>query len=435
MASAHVYAIIPVFNRLVFTLKCIELLRQQHYKRVTIIVSDGGSTDGTASEIQRCYPEVVVLVSHEELWWAGSMRLGIDYVLSVSHSDSDYVLMMNNDTEIGPDYVATLVEVADDHGAAVGATIVDSRDPSHILDAGEYVCWNPYSFPLKSSLEPGRDILDDVSVLPGRGSLVPLRWVRMAGNVDSDRFPHYLADYEFFYRLRTRGCPLLVSYRARLLAHIEETGLVPTVGPASFSSVWSQLFARRSMGNVIDHWRFVSRHAPPRYRLAIHARLAANTCFQLMFRTPVRPFVLPFYWLASLALRIVAYGLAQLRAYVAFPTLLRRYGMQVLCHPKRLPSSIRLPIYLCLCPGLLLRQDLEHASCCYELWLKEGILLPLSRSGWFAFARLNSSDFQRHPRLRWLLLRSWNPLTKLRRLNRYRPSPSRRPRSAGPLSS
>jgi hypothetical protein len=435
MMSARVYAIIPVYNRLEFTLNCIKLLRTQNYECITIIVSDGGSTDGTASEVQRRYPEVVVLASQEELWWAGSMKLGIEYVLNMSHSESDYVLMMNNDTEIGSDYVATLVEVADDHGAAVGATIVDSRDPTCILDAGEYVCWNPYSFPLKSSLEPDRDILDDVSVLPGRGSLVPLRWVRMAGNVDADTFPHYLADYEFFYRLRIKGCPLLVSYRARLQAHIEETGLVPTVGLASFASVWSQLFARRSMGNVIDHWRFVARHAPPKHRLAIHARLAANTCFQLLFRTPARPFVLPFYWLAMLPLRIVAYGLAQLRAYATLPSLIRRYGKQLLCHPKRLPSSIRLPIYLCLCPGLLHRHDLEHASSCFEQWLQEGILIPLACPGWFAFTRLKRADFVRYPSLRWLFLRSWNPLTKLMRLNRYGRTRSTRSGPAVPLSS
>jgi len=41
----RVFAIIPVFNRLPFTLACIEHLRSQTYRPLEIIVVDGGSTD------------------------------------------------------------------------------------------------------------------------------------------------------------------------------------------------------------------------------------------------------------------------------------------------------------------------------------------------------------------------------------------------------
>ncbi len=419
MASPRVFVVIPVYNRLRFTLACIELLRRQTYGCITIVVSDGGSTDGSPTEISRRYPDVVVLLSSEERWWAGSMQLGIEFVLQSSQSEDDYVLMMNNDTEVGPEYVKTLVDVAKEHGAAVGATIVDSRDPSQVLDAGEYVCWSPYSFPLNSSIQAGRDYLDDVSVLPGRGTLVPLRWILKAGNVDARAFPHYLADYEFFYRLRMRGCPLLVSYKARLLAHIDETGLVPTEGRASFTDVWSQLFARRSMGNVIDHWRFVSRHAPPKNRLQIQVHLIASSCFQLLFRTPLRPIVLPFYWLVLLPLRISRYCLAQIRAYAGLPTQFRKHGDQLLCHPMQLPSSIRVLIYLSACPGLVHSHELNNLSLMADQLVQEGILSSLPLPGWFSFARLRQADFIRYPRLRRLFLYTWNPLVKPMRLLKY----------------
>lgn len=418
MVTPRVFAVIPVFNRLKFTLKCIECLRLQSYPNIAIIVSDGGSTDGTPQEISVRHPDVTVLHSPKELWWGGSMHLGIEHALKEGQWRQDFVLMMNNDTEIGHDYVATLVDVAMERNAAVGAVIVDSREPSHILDAGEYVCWQPYSFPLKVKLEPGLDALDNVSVLPGRGSLVPLRWIRQSGNVDADAFPHYLADYEFFYRLRSRGCPLLVTYQARLLAHIEETGLVPTSGRASFVSVWRQLFARRSMGNVIDHWRFVARHAPAKYRLQIQCQLIASICYQFLFRTRLRFIILPMIWLLRLPFRIICYCYKQVKMYGALPRLFINNRQHILCYPRKVPSSLRVFVYIFFCPGPLRRNDLESLQLKSEALLQDGILMQLS-ADWFAFARLQRDDFVRVSGLCFLFLKAWNPFRKLVRLAHY----------------
>ena len=229
-----VYAVIPVFNRLHFTLACIRFLKAQTYAPLRIIVADGGLTDGSTESIRAAFPDVVVLTAKEELWWAGSMAAGIDYALHESRSDTDLVLMMNNDTEIPADYVSTLVAASQHFDAAVGSLIVNSRDETHVLDAGEYVRWSPYSFPVKTVLDPAERFCGDVDVLPGRGSLVPLRMIRAAGNVDARRFPHYLADYEFFYRLKRQGFRLGVCYETTLRAQSRKQGLSPRqMSPAS----------------------------------------------------------------------------------------------------------------------------------------------------------------------------------------------------------
>ena len=163
-----VFAIIPVFNRLRFTLTCVDCLRAQTYPSVRVIVADGGSTDGTVDVLRREHPDVVVLEEGRTLWWTGAMRLGIDWVLAHSRHPDDMVLMMNNDTLVGPSYVDTLARVSRETGAAVGALIVDSRDPTRILDAGEFIDWREYAFPVKTVIEPGETRCDRVDVLPGR---------------------------------------------------------------------------------------------------------------------------------------------------------------------------------------------------------------------------------------------------------------------------
>jgi GT2 family glycosyltransferase len=300
-----VFAVIPVFNRLHFTRDCITHLKTQSYQPVKIIVADGGSTDGTVESIRTEHPDVVVLTTDVVLWWTGSMAMGIDHALHESQGDEDYILMMNNDTQIPCDYVETLVLAAQSHGSAVGALVVDRSDATRVLDAGEYIDWQSYSFPVKSSVGMDECFCDNVDVLPGRGSLVPLRMIRVAGNVDPEKFPHYLADYEFFYRLKQHGFRLGICYETRIQAYIEETGIVPSTGKSGFRSIWSEVFSRRSMNNMVDHWRFVGRHAPKQFRCAIRRRLIMHVIAAFTMRTPLRPIFLPVYWLICSMIHIV----------------------------------------------------------------------------------------------------------------------------------
>lgn len=404
-----VFAVIPVFNRLHYTLSCIKLLRQQDYSLVRIIVSDGGSSDGTVDAVRKEFPDVTVLSTREELWWAGAMAAGIRHAISESTHPDDCLLMMNNDTEIPVDYVSTLVSCSIRLNAAVGSLIVDSSDSSCILDAGEYVDWSTYSFPVKSSIERSELFRDDVDFLPGRGSLIPMRMILQCGNVDALNFPHYLADYEFFYRLKSAGFRLGVCYETRLLACIHETGIVPGVGLADFRTVVRELFARASMGNVIDHWKFVSRHSPMRYRFVNHIRIIFGALKQLLLRTQLRPFILPFYYCLHFTGK-------QLKSFYRLPELVQVHRLQILCNPHVFPSLVRPPIYLLFCPGLLQDKDFGQLGVSPSVFVDHGIIKERPLSGWYEFARIRRDDFSSHPVLRSLFLRAWNPILKSARL-------------------
>ena len=265
-SDGTVFVVIPTFNRWSHTRHCVDLLKLQTYSSIVIIVSDGGSTDETRERLARDYPDVRLVHDESERWWAGSTALGIDEAYRLGDGHRDYVLLLNNDTIIPPDYVETLVRVSIREQAAVGAKIVDSRDHEVVLDAGEFIRWESYEFPVKTSIESGVLLCRSVDVLPGRGSLIPMRMLKTIGNVDDRAFPHYLADYDLFCRLKAAGHALCVTYETAILAHIEETGIKPSAGASNFKAVWRELFSRRSMANVIDHWRFVGRHAPSHLR-------------------------------------------------------------------------------------------------------------------------------------------------------------------------
>lgn len=368
VARSTVFAVIPVFNRLRFTLECVDRLRQQTYRPIRVIVSDGGSTDGTVEILRREHPDVVVLEEGRPLWWTGAMRLGIDWALANSHHPDDMLLMMNNDTLFGPFYVETLVRVSFETGAAVGALIVDSRDPTRILDAGEFIDWQEYTFPVKTAIEPGEARCSRVDVLPGRGSLVPLRMIRVAGNVDDRRFPHYVADYEFFSRLRRHGFPLVVTYEAQIAAHVEETGLAAVDRTYTLREMRRLLFSRRSMSNVVDHWRFIGRCAPPELRAQARRRMLRSSLGLALFQTRLRYFLAPV---------------------------------------RVLWRAIRLGLAVSHCVN-----DADCRACHVDAagLVRDGILRPWLRDGWYVFAVRRREWWNSRKELRRLWIRAWNPL-------------------------
>ena len=72
-AQPEVYVVIPVYNRLTFTLACLNGLHEQTYAPLHIIVVDGGSDDGTPEVVRRHFPHVVLLQDERPLWWGGAM--------------------------------------------------------------------------------------------------------------------------------------------------------------------------------------------------------------------------------------------------------------------------------------------------------------------------------------------------------------------------
>jgi GT2 family glycosyltransferase len=290
---ATVFVVIPVFNRRHFTLRCLELLERQTYPHVRVIVVDDASTDGTPEAIARRFPWVKVLRGNGNLWWSGGMFMGIEHALRVAHPN-DFVLMMNNDTEFPDEYVATLVRVAQQQHAAVGALTVDAADHAKVIDAGEFIDWEEYDFPVKLAVAPGETFFDGVDVLPGRGSLVPVEMIRACGNIAKDALPHYIADYEFFCRLRRRGFRLGVTYETWITCDSTATGFYDRGGRLSFGAVLRLMFDRKSMNNVIDHLIFVWRSAPRHRRVPLMRHVMRRAAMLLLMRTVLFDLAKPF---------------------------------------------------------------------------------------------------------------------------------------------
>lgn len=89
------------------TLEMIRSLSLISYPSLEIIIVDNGSPVSCKSEIMREFPETLVIESEKNLGFAGGNNLGI------LQAKGKYLLFLNNDTEVEPDFLEPLVALAE----------------------------------------------------------------------------------------------------------------------------------------------------------------------------------------------------------------------------------------------------------------------------------------------------------------------------------
>jgi GT2 family glycosyltransferase len=95
------------------TLACLSSLLKMKTDgiHVEILVVDNASGGDDVAKIKKAYPGVTVLDQRENLGFAGGNNVGIRYALK---KNSDFIWLLNNDTEVDKNALAGLLDVFDD---------------------------------------------------------------------------------------------------------------------------------------------------------------------------------------------------------------------------------------------------------------------------------------------------------------------------------
>ena len=264
----HVFVVIPVHDRIEYTLACLESFSQQTCPNVTVIVVDDGSTDGTKAVVQQRYPSTVVLSGDGSLWWAGATNRGVFWALGRARAE-DFVLTMNNDTVVSPGYVDLLLSAAREHPhTLIGSMAVDMGEEGMALDWGLRVRW--WIGGSVRDVPPVAPFLDSpipdcraVDVLPGRGTLIPIGAFRALGPFDQTSLPHYGADYEFSRRAYSHGFGLLINRASVVRSHADATGLNPRLQKLGLLEFLRSFTSIRSHRSLLYTWRYSRLCLPP----------------------------------------------------------------------------------------------------------------------------------------------------------------------------
>lgn len=133
--------IIPNYNGLKFMDRCMAALESQTYTSFCVLIVDNGSADGSVEYINRLTAEqpykfrVFAELLPENTGFSGAVNAGI------AGSSTEYVVLLNNDTEARPDYLRKLMagfeEKNGEHIAAISPKMIQLYHKELLDDAGD----------------------------------------------------------------------------------------------------------------------------------------------------------------------------------------------------------------------------------------------------------------------------------------------------------
>lgn len=260
--------ILPVFNGLEFTKKCIRNLTDaisfskiQSYI-VNVVIVDDGSNDGTSAWIKaQSFKNLYLLNGDGNLWWSGSVNLGAEY--AVNTLKSDFLLLWNNDIVAEDNYFNLLFQLLDSREAKntiIGSKIYTDSELKTIWSMGGM--FDPFTGEkfMKGFFETDNHQYDeplDVDWLPGMGTVIPVSVIESIGLWDNKNFPQYHGDSDFTYRAKLQNFNIRVYPSLKIWNDVSNTGIKHNL---SYKGLYRQLTGIKSNYNIKKNILFYRKY-------------------------------------------------------------------------------------------------------------------------------------------------------------------------------
>src|SRR3569623_1356625 len=234
MASPHVTVIVLNWNGWRETLPCLDSMAVQKYQNMSIIVVDNASKDDSKNRI---------------VAWPGNAGNNLGIRLALEHR-SNYVWILNNDTEVHSLALDALVQSAEQDPAIgmCGSVLVyhDARDQIQAIGGVNFNYWRAMGEQIGHGLDPQNinsdmPLNEPLSYIAGASLLARAEMILEVGTFEERYFLYF---EEIDWAERAKGWKIAVSLDS-VVYHKEGA----SIGTASRSrrSVLSQYYLNRNV--------------------------------------------------------------------------------------------------------------------------------------------------------------------------------------------
>ncbi|KZX16133.1 N-acetylglucosaminyl-diphospho-decaprenol L-rhamnosyltransferase [Methanobrevibacter cuticularis] len=141
-----IFIVIPNFNGLNLLINCLNSLENinSHNFNLSILIIDNGSKDGSVDFLKNKFENAdtnnisnhMLIINENNLGFAKAVNQGIEIA---NKNNSDYICLLNNDTEVKPDFLDNLFKTIekDENIFSVGSKMLRYDNPDLIDDAGD----------------------------------------------------------------------------------------------------------------------------------------------------------------------------------------------------------------------------------------------------------------------------------------------------------
>ena len=217
--------IILNWNGLKDTIECLESLKKITYSNYEAIVIDNGSKGNDADILKGKYKDYIKLIRNKEnLGFAEANNIGIREV--IKEGRSEYILTLNNDTTVEPNFLDELIKCAQKHPEAgsIQPKMILAKWPQYIDSIGAELSKTSFDFNL-GAYQSSNLFNQEFEILgPCAGAaLYKIEAIKdiMIDNEFFDRdFFCYYEDMDVALRLRWAGwkswyCPKSIVYHKK----------------------------------------------------------------------------------------------------------------------------------------------------------------------------------------------------------------------------
>jgi hypothetical protein len=217
LTPADVAIVVLNWNRAEETIACLESLRRADLGGAAVLVVDNGSRDGSAATIRARFPDQPIVALPENRGYAGGNNAGIRAALD---RGAAAVVLLNNDTEVAPDFLAPLVWAFNSNidVAAVSGAIL-RMDRPQTLDVAWLDVYYGHGIVRRRGVNalPGEGFTDRRAVDAGVGCclLIGADALRHVGLLDEAYFAYH-EEVDWCVRARAAGGQILYQPLARV---------------------------------------------------------------------------------------------------------------------------------------------------------------------------------------------------------------------------
>lgn len=133
---SDVTIVIPNYNGVSFLDACLRSASKQTGVSAEIFVVDNGSTDGSQEFLREHFPEVKLICLDQNYGFCRAVNEGI------VRAESPYVILLNNDTEVAPDFARKLLDALkeDKKRFSCAAKMIQYQNRGRLDNAGDFYC-------------------------------------------------------------------------------------------------------------------------------------------------------------------------------------------------------------------------------------------------------------------------------------------------------
>lgn len=255
MNHPRVYIVIINWNGLKDTSECLESLQKITYTNYHVVVVDNASVGDDVKILKEKFGDYIHIVeNHRNVGFAEGSNVGIKYALN---SDADYVLLLNNDTVVHPDFLGDLVKAAisDRDVGIAGAAMYYYDRPEEICNSAYFI--NYWAANMFSRTKDGVDLSEinatvQVDCVSGFCMLLSGNLLRNVGLLDARFFFGY-DDVDICIRAGKHGFKVIFVPSAKVWHKISER-LAFRDGKSTFHEIYAYSLVRSRFIVMRKHW-------------------------------------------------------------------------------------------------------------------------------------------------------------------------------------